>query len=416
MARGGAGAFGGKTINRAWLWLVFCALFLAGLADLRRPLSLRNLDLLALLSFSISLRFFNEGEIFWSAPLAYPPLVYLLGRCVWIARRDRPPRASRPVWPVWVLAARGDLPRRLPGRAQRRGAAERDRRRLRRRGRGAADRERPDAVRPHAGRGRPRSRAARPTPRARSASGSRRTAAARRSNPRGRHVRPGLVPRLPARLRRLRLDAGSGTSSGPRTRPRSSSTRSASSGSRSSGCRFGGPRLAATLAFAWAAYPFTHYVVELEHERRDHAGVPDLGLLARVVRVGARRGRRARGLDEVRGAAARAALALVSERAARRPARRFALGFAGGDARRLLGAAARARPAARRPRLRRADVRLSSSTASRRSRSGAGGSTTPPACPTCTLVQQVLRGARRRRARCSSRSCRGGSRSSSSPR
>lgn len=105
MARGGAGAFGGKTINGVWLWLGFCAVFLAGLADLRRPLSLRNLDLLALLSFSVSLRFFNEGEIFWSAPLAYPPLVYLLGRCLWIARRDRPPRASAPVWPVWLLAA-----------------------------------------------------------------------------------------------------------------------------------------------------------------------------------------------------------------------------------------------------------------------------------------------------------------------
>ena len=105
MARGGAGAFGGKTINGIWVWLTFCALFLAGLADLRRPLSLRNLDLLALLSFSISLRLFNEGEIFWSAPLAYPPLAYLLVRCVWIARRDRPPRAAKPVWPVWLLAA-----------------------------------------------------------------------------------------------------------------------------------------------------------------------------------------------------------------------------------------------------------------------------------------------------------------------
>jgi hypothetical protein len=105
MARGGAGAFGGRTINSTWVWLAFCAAFLVGLANLRRPWSLRNLDLLALLSFSISLRFFNEGEIFWSVPLAYPPLLYLLGRCVWIARRDRPPRAGPPVWPVWVLAA-----------------------------------------------------------------------------------------------------------------------------------------------------------------------------------------------------------------------------------------------------------------------------------------------------------------------
>ena len=104
MARGGAGAFGGKTINNPWVWLTFCALFLLGLADLRRLLSLRNLDLLALLSFTVSLRFFNEGEIFWSAPLAYPPLLYLLGRCVWIARRDRAPRSSRATWPVWLLA------------------------------------------------------------------------------------------------------------------------------------------------------------------------------------------------------------------------------------------------------------------------------------------------------------------------
>ena len=105
MARGGTGAFGGRTINTAWVWLAFCGAFLLGLADLRRIRSLRNLDLLALLSFTISLRFFNEGEVFWSAPLAYPPLVYLLVRCVWIARRDRPPQASRPLWPVWLLAA-----------------------------------------------------------------------------------------------------------------------------------------------------------------------------------------------------------------------------------------------------------------------------------------------------------------------
>ena len=104
MARGGAGAFGGKTINSAWVWLTFCGLFLLGLADLRTLRSLRNLDLLALLSFTVSLRFFNEGEIFWSAALAYPPLFYLLGRCLWIARRDRAPRASRATWPVWLLA------------------------------------------------------------------------------------------------------------------------------------------------------------------------------------------------------------------------------------------------------------------------------------------------------------------------
>ncbi len=62
MARGGGGAFGGKKINDPWVWGAFCVVFLLGLADLRRPFSVRNLDLLALLSFSISLWFFNEGR------------------------------------------------------------------------------------------------------------------------------------------------------------------------------------------------------------------------------------------------------------------------------------------------------------------------------------------------------------------
>ena len=52
------------------------------------------------ISFGVSLVFFNRGEVFESAALAVPPLVYLLGRCLWIARRDRPPRSSPPVWPV----------------------------------------------------------------------------------------------------------------------------------------------------------------------------------------------------------------------------------------------------------------------------------------------------------------------------
>ena len=46
----------------------FCVAFFVGLADLRRPLALRNLDLLVLLGFSVSLWFFNRGEIFTSVP------------------------------------------------------------------------------------------------------------------------------------------------------------------------------------------------------------------------------------------------------------------------------------------------------------------------------------------------------------
>ncbi len=105
MARGYDGAFGGKKINTPWLWLTFCGAFLIGLADWRRPLSVRNLDLVALLSFTASLWFFNHGDIFTSVPLVYPGLVYLLGRALWIGIRGRPTRATRPVWPIWVLAA-----------------------------------------------------------------------------------------------------------------------------------------------------------------------------------------------------------------------------------------------------------------------------------------------------------------------
>ena len=67
-------------------------LFLLGLVDWRRPLSLRTLDLLMLLSFSVSLWFFNHGNIFAAMPLVYPGLVWLLARCLWIGARDRPPR------------------------------------------------------------------------------------------------------------------------------------------------------------------------------------------------------------------------------------------------------------------------------------------------------------------------------------
>src|SRR5512133_938727 len=105
MARGSPGAFGGKEINSVPVWLGFCALFFFGLADLRRPFSLRNLDLLVLLSFTVSLWFFNRGDIFTSVPLAYPPLLYLLGRMAWSGWRGRLGTGAVPVWPVWLLAA-----------------------------------------------------------------------------------------------------------------------------------------------------------------------------------------------------------------------------------------------------------------------------------------------------------------------
>ena len=104
MARGYTGAFGGEKINSYPVWLAFCAVFLVGLVDWRRLFSVRNVDLLVLLSLSASLWFFNHGNVFAAMALAYPPLLWLLVRCVWIARTDRPSRGAA-VWPVWVLAA-----------------------------------------------------------------------------------------------------------------------------------------------------------------------------------------------------------------------------------------------------------------------------------------------------------------------
>jgi hypothetical protein len=85
MARGYPGAFG-RRAAAVYVWLPLCLLFLVPFVDRRRPLSLRNLDLLALLGFSVSLAFFSHGEIGVSVPLAYPPLLYLLVRMLLAAR------------------------------------------------------------------------------------------------------------------------------------------------------------------------------------------------------------------------------------------------------------------------------------------------------------------------------------------
>jgi hypothetical protein len=103
MARGREGAFGGKTLLRPAVWLAFCVVFFVGLADLRRPLSVRNLDLLALLGFTASLAFFERGEIFRSVPLAYPVLAYLVARGLWVGFGRRGNTLTS-VWPTWALA------------------------------------------------------------------------------------------------------------------------------------------------------------------------------------------------------------------------------------------------------------------------------------------------------------------------
>jgi hypothetical protein len=104
MARGYEGQFG-HLLNAPYVWLPLAALFFFGLFDFRRPRRLVHLDLLVLLSFGVSQFFFDRGEIGISVPLAYPPLVYLLCRMLWIGFRGQRDglRPSAPV--AWLAIA-----------------------------------------------------------------------------------------------------------------------------------------------------------------------------------------------------------------------------------------------------------------------------------------------------------------------
>jgi hypothetical protein len=104
MARGYSGAFGHK-LNAPYVFLPLCAIFLLGLVDWRRLWRVANLDLLVLLGFGVSHFFFNRAEIGVSVPLVYPALIYLLGRSLWIGLRGRG-EGLRPVWPtMWLVVA-----------------------------------------------------------------------------------------------------------------------------------------------------------------------------------------------------------------------------------------------------------------------------------------------------------------------
>jgi len=104
MARGYSGAFGHK-LNAPYVFLPLCAIFLLGLVDWRRLRRIANLDLLVLLGFGVSNFFFNRAEIGVSVPLQYIPLAYLFGRALWIGVRGGG-EGIRPRWPAaWLLIA-----------------------------------------------------------------------------------------------------------------------------------------------------------------------------------------------------------------------------------------------------------------------------------------------------------------------
>ena len=101
MARGYSGAFGRK-LNAPYVWIPLSLLFLLPFVDLRRPLRLLHLDLVVLLCFGLSHVFFNRGEIGVSAPLVYPVLAYLLVRMLFVGVRGR--QARGPLVPHVPLA------------------------------------------------------------------------------------------------------------------------------------------------------------------------------------------------------------------------------------------------------------------------------------------------------------------------
>ncbi|HKQ17193.1 MAG TPA: glycosyltransferase family 87 protein [Solirubrobacterales bacterium] len=106
LARGYEDAVAGN-VSEAWIWIPLCLLFFLPFFDSRRPFRLLHLDLLVLLSFSISQFFFNKGEIVWSVPLVYPVLAYLFVRMIvaglWPRTRPGPLIPWLPV--RWLLVA-----------------------------------------------------------------------------------------------------------------------------------------------------------------------------------------------------------------------------------------------------------------------------------------------------------------------
>ena len=79
MARGVSGAYG-KQANSWWVWLPLALAFAAAFWRTDRLLSMRNLDIVALLGFLVSHGFYREGVVFEAVILWYPPLVYLFVR------------------------------------------------------------------------------------------------------------------------------------------------------------------------------------------------------------------------------------------------------------------------------------------------------------------------------------------------
>jgi hypothetical protein len=106
MARGVEGAYG-KQANYWWIWLPLSLAFAAAFWRTERLISLRNLDIVALLGFLVSHGFFRQGIVLEAVVLWYAPLVYLFVRTLLMGFGigERVERTSNlPTWVLMVLA------------------------------------------------------------------------------------------------------------------------------------------------------------------------------------------------------------------------------------------------------------------------------------------------------------------------
>jgi hypothetical protein len=106
MARGTKGAYG-KQANYWWVWLPLSLAFAAAFWRTDKLLSIRNLDIVALLGFLVSHGFYRQGIVFEAVVLWYPPLVYLFVRTLLMGFGigERVERTSNlPIWLLMILA------------------------------------------------------------------------------------------------------------------------------------------------------------------------------------------------------------------------------------------------------------------------------------------------------------------------
>jgi hypothetical protein len=82
-----------RNFSNPWVWLTFGILFLVPFVDLRRLRRLLHLDLLVVLSFGVSYAIVDRGgHAELGILLIYPPLLYLLGRMLFVGLRPRRPQ------------------------------------------------------------------------------------------------------------------------------------------------------------------------------------------------------------------------------------------------------------------------------------------------------------------------------------